>query len=125
MDELRFTACNDPADILESLKSFNSNRPEYAQVQLHWIPWDHQKQELTAIALYGKGGDVSQVGGPLVSDLVAMTALRPFTSREIEVLGGASAFSQAAWSNSRRTGDGHLYAVPWIIDRAIYKLQEA
>jgi len=121
MNELRFTACNDSDDILESLKPFNSNRPEHAQVQLHWIPWDHQKQELNAIALYGKGGDVSQVGGPLVSDLVTMNALRPFTSREIEVLGGASAFSQVAWSNSRRTADGNVYAVPWIIDpRAIF-----
>lgn len=121
MKELRFSVCNEPDDVEATLKLFNQKHLSAGQVQLHWVPWDHQKQELTAMALYGQGADVSQVGGPVVSDLVAMNALRPFSSDEINSLGGSEAFSPIAWQNSRRTSDGLVYAVPWVLDsRAIF-----
>jgi multiple sugar transport system substrate-binding protein len=121
MKEVRFSVCNEPDDVQATLKLFNQKHLSATQVQLHWVPWDHQKQELTAMALYGKGVDVSQVGGPVVSDLIAMNALRPFSSEEINSLGGSEAFSPIVWHNSRRTSDGLVYAVPWVLDsRAIF-----
>ena len=120
MKELRFSYCNEPSDVLDILKPFNADRPATAQVQLHLMPWDNYKQELTAMALYSQGADISQVGGPLVNDLIAMKALRPFTKGEVDSLGGTSAFSQVAWENSRRKSEGLIYAIPWTIDpRAI------
>ena len=121
MKELRFSVCNEPTVVHEVLQSFNRNRPPAAKVQLHWLPWDHQKQELTAMAIHGSGADVSQVGSPMISDLIAMDALRPFTPAETRTLGDAQAFSPLVWQQSRLATDEQLYAVPWIIDaRAIY-----
>lgn len=125
MKELSFSVCNEPSNTFEILDHFNTKRPTYAQVRLHWLPWDHQKQELTAMAFYGKGADVSQVEGPVVSDLVAMNLLLPFTGSEIDSLGGVSAFSQVAWMNSRREFDGKVYAIRCIIDaRTIFYWQD-
>ena len=76
MKEIHFSVCNEPSEVDEVLKAFNQKRSAIAQAQLHWIPWDHQKDELNAMALHGKGADVSQVGGPVVNDLIAMNALR-------------------------------------------------
>jgi multiple sugar transport system substrate-binding protein len=120
MKQIHFSVFNEPSAVDEVLKAFNQKRSAIAQV--HGISWDHQKDEMTAMALHGKSVfDVSQVGGPLVNDLVAMNALRPFTSSEITALGGVSAFSPIAWKNSRHTLDGSVFAIPWIIDsRAIY-----
>ena len=36
------------------------------------------------MALYGQSVDVSLVDAPVLNDLVAMHALRPFTQREID-----------------------------------------
>ena len=121
MKELRFSVCNEPSVVHEVLQPFDRNRPPAAKVQLHWLPWDHQKQELTAMAIHGGGADVSQVGGPMINDLIAMDALRPFAPIEIEALGGSAAFSPLTWQSPRLTSTGSIYALPWIIDaRAIY-----
>jgi multiple sugar transport system substrate-binding protein len=85
------------------------------------MPWDDYKQELTAVALHGRGMDVSQVGGPLVNDLVAMNALRAFTEQEINLVGGVPAFSTVAWTSSKRVAGRHTWAIPWLVDpRAIF-----
>ena len=55
MKELSFSVCNEPSNTFEILDHFNTKRPTYAQVRLHWLPWDHQKQELTAMAFLWKG----------------------------------------------------------------------
>lgn len=120
MRELKFSVCNEVNAVHDVLKPFNENRPANAQVNLQWIPWDQQKKEMTSMALYGQGVDVSQVGGPVVSDLVSMNALRPFSSGELDILGGGAAYSQMVWNNSRREADEKVYAIPWIVDaRAI------
>jgi len=102
------------------LESFNAARSASSGARVTVIPWDAYKDELTAIAIYGKGPDISQVGAPLVNDLVVMNALRPFTSREIANFGGQSTFHATAWQSSRRVHEGHIWAIPWLADpRAI------
>jgi multiple sugar transport system substrate-binding protein len=92
-----------------------------SQISTHLMPWDSYKQELTAIALHGRGVDVSQVGGPLVNDLVAMNGLRPFSEQEIDAMGGMSAFSTTAWMSSKKQAGKQTWAIPWVVDpRAIF-----
>ena len=121
MKELKFSISDTPTDIIDVLRPFNKKRSADKQVLLQKVPWEHAKQELTAMALYSQGVDVSQVGGPFVDDLIAMRALRPFSNREIDSMGGPSAFSKVAWENAHRASEGHIFAVPWIVDpRAIF-----
>jgi multiple sugar transport system substrate-binding protein len=59
-----------------------------------------------------------------------MRALRPFTQREINTLGGSDTFVPASWEASLVPGRGRGWAIPWLTDvRVIYywrdMLQEA
>jgi multiple sugar transport system substrate-binding protein len=108
------------ADLDAVLVPFNRARSASSGARVTVIPWDIYKDDLTAIAIYGKGPDISQVGATLVNDLVVMNALRPFTSREVANFGGPSTFHAAAWQSSRRVHEGHIWAIPWLADpRAI------
>jgi multiple sugar transport system substrate-binding protein len=105
-----------PADLEAVLKPFNMSRSAASAVKVTVTPWETYKDEITATAIYGKGPDVSQVGAPLVNDLVVMNSLRPFTSREILGLGGPSTFHTVAWQSSRRVYEGQIWAMPWLSD---------
>jgi multiple sugar transport system substrate-binding protein len=104
------------ADLEAVLKPYNMTRAASSAVHISVIPWETYKDELTATAIYGKGPDISQVGAPLVNDLVVMNALRPFTSREILGFGGSSTFHATAWQSSRRVFEGQIWAMPWLSD---------
>jgi multiple sugar transport system substrate-binding protein len=71
---------------------------------------------MTSMAIHGHGIDVSQIGAPVVNDLVAMNVLRPFTAREMAVLGGENAFTVAAWQSSLRIAENKIWAIPLISD---------
>jgi len=105
-----------PADLEAVLKPYNMLRSAASAVKVNVIPWESYKDEVTAIAIYGKGPDISQVGAPLVNDLVVMNSLRPFTSREILGFGGPSTFHSVAWQSSRRVYEGQIWAIPWLSD---------
>ena len=124
MPPIEITIClsrdQSSANLDSVLEPFNASRPTHNQTHSTVIPWDTYKDELTAVAIYGKGPDVSQVGAPLVNDLVVMNALRPFSSREIVNFGGSPSFHPVAWQSSRRVYEGQIWAVPWLADpRAI------
>jgi multiple sugar transport system substrate-binding protein len=118
MNTIRFSICKDRNDPIEPFEAVvaSFSKGHSSPVQLHSIPWDNYKQEVTAMALYGQGVDVSQVGAPVINDLVAMNALRPFTQREIGSFGGPSAFAPVAWNKMLSTDEVSAYAMPWIVD---------
>ena len=103
-------------DIDHLLEPFNAKRSADNQAKVRVIVWDNYKTELTSMALYGRGSDISQVGAPLMSDLLAMNALRPFKEIEITSLGGAEAFNPIAWQSSRRVFEKQVWAIPWLAD---------
>jgi len=122
MAALKFSICKDPNDSLEpyqgALAAFNCVQAE--PVQLQEIPWGNYKQEITTMAIHAKGGDVSQVGAPMVNDLTAMNSLRSYSPREIDSFGGYSAFAPVAWSNMLNLDRTSVFALPWVVDpRAI------
>jgi multiple sugar transport system substrate-binding protein len=89
--------------------------------QIRTMSWETAWAELMKAALYQHGPDVSQIGASWISNLAAMRALRPFTQREIDNLGGPDAFVTASWEASQVPGRGRGWAIPWLTDvRVIY-----
>jgi multiple sugar transport system substrate-binding protein len=84
--------------------------------RLKVLAWDDEWKEFTNYAVYRIGPDISQVGSPLVGDLVSMNALRPFTHRELGSMGGMEAYEPAAWTSSRRADFEQVWAIPWTAD---------
>ncbi|MFZ6027895.1 MAG: extracellular solute-binding protein [Chloroflexota bacterium] len=117
---LQFSVCG--ADTVatktqESLEPFNRRlRSVDRSFQVVAIPWSDYRNELTRMAIYGQGMDVAQVGARLANDLQAMNALRPFTSAEIDALGGEAGFLPVAWKQTNRLVDGQVWTLPWLLD---------
>ncbi len=114
--KVEYTTCGHGAEVSQWLNQVARDAISSMSLDVVDIPWDDVKQEITAIGIYSKGPDASQVGAPLVNDLVAMNALRPFSARELERLGGQAAFAPVAWQNSLRYADGCLWSVPLFAD---------
>jgi multiple sugar transport system substrate-binding protein len=119
MSPLQLSICGPQTNVAVMqglLKPYNAARPIEAQTQVTAVPWDHYKQELTQIAVRNQGLGVAQVGAPVVNDLLAMNALHPLSASEFTTLGGQAAFSKISWENTNRVVDGHVWAIPWLVD---------
>ena len=98
------------------LEPFNAARRPDSRAQVVGIPWTDTWAELLKIALYKTGADVSQIGAPLVGDMLSMNALRPFSAREVVPLGGEGVFHPAAWKSAHRKDAENVWAIPWLAD---------
>jgi len=119
MDEIEFSMCiteyQDISPLSQLLKGFKR------RCRVRTILWKDAPSELSNMAIYNRGADVSQVGAPTVGDLVSMNALRPFTPEEVYSIGGEQAFLPMAWESSRRIERQQVWAIPWLADpRAIF-----
>jgi multiple sugar transport system substrate-binding protein len=109
-----FSLCVDPGQDTSYLESMLHALPFTVNVTA--LPWESSWRRFTDYAVYQQGADASQVGAPLVGDLIAMNALRPFTGREMAQLGGEAAFEPVAWQSANRVMHGQVWAVPWTAD---------
>lgn len=119
MSPLKFSVCGGEKEgmLMQALlESYNASRPPESRVEVTNIPWGEYKDTLTQMALHGRGMGVSEVGAPVVNDLLAMDALRPFSATELASLGGQAAFSKTAWDDTNRVVDGQVWAIPWMTD---------
>ncbi len=90
-------------------------------VRVRALPWATGWADLVKTALYGSGADVSEIGTTWCASFVSMNALRPFAPREVDALGGESAFLAPSWQSGMLPGDERMWAVPWLADlRLIY-----
>ncbi len=109
------------------LKQYQHSHPNI-EFELQNFDWSEAWPQLMRIMLDKGKVVVSEVGSPWVSDFVAMRGLRPFSSIEVETLGGIKSFFPAPLSNvmmSPSSPDiaGHptLFALPARVDvRLIY-----
>jgi multiple sugar transport system substrate-binding protein len=86
-------------------------------VQVTSIPWDTLWHELVNVGLYKHGADVSQIGTTWIGGLMAMDALRPYSTTEIAHLGGEAAFLPAAWqANLLKEQPNNVWAIPLVAD---------
>jgi len=91
------------------------------QVHVQQINWAFAWDELLRIALYGQGPDISEIGSTWLSSLVEMDALRPLTSRYVNLLGDRVFFYPAARWAVMDPKDNRIWAVPLFTDtRVIY-----
>ncbi|HTP06795.1 MAG TPA: hypothetical protein VMP08_00990, partial [Anaerolineae bacterium] len=88
----------------------------HVQVHLQCLDWVTDRHELTKMALYHHGPDVSEVGSSLVSEKVVMNALRPFAPWELAKIGKPIEFVPACWSTTQVADDGQVWAVPWLAE---------
>jgi ABC-type glycerol-3-phosphate transport system substrate-binding protein len=99
------------------LAGYNDMFPKSLSVNVDNIEWDESKRTLTQIALQNSGDGVANVPFALVSSLVEMQALRPFTSAEFNSLGGPTAFLKGALdSTNNRLIDNQVWGIPWMVD---------
>ena len=92
-------------------------------IDAHIIPmrWATYWKDILNIALFKHGADVSQVGAPSTGAVVSMNALRDFTPREIEMVGGAEIFLPASWQTTQIRSAPGVWAMPFVSDvRTIY-----
>ncbi len=79
------------------------------RVHLRLLSWDEAWNTLVKSSIYQEGPDVSEIGSTWVGDLVGMNALRAFSAKEVESLGGSSAYLPMTWQAGRE------WAVPWVV----------
>jgi multiple sugar transport system substrate-binding protein len=85
--------------------------------------WDTALRELTRLSIHkSKSGlHVSQIAAPWIDDFVSFRALRSFSDKEIDAIGGASGFLPAAWKTVHMPWGKEVWAIPWLADlRVIY-----
>jgi len=85
----------------------------HIKIELTTMSWERAWAKLLTYALQGEGPDVSHVGSTWVSSLVTMNAVREFSPREVETLGGAQAFTAPAWQSATLQGDPRVWSIPW------------
>jgi multiple sugar transport system substrate-binding protein len=110
----------DTSTLRKLLEKFQDSSPVLTQVDVYSIPWEAYRQELTAMVIHNRMGDVSQAGAPVVSDMMAMNALRPFAPQEVEQMGGKAAFVPVAWQSTQQISDKQVWSIPWMADPRVF-----
>jgi len=121
MDEqLELSVCQNPSpepalDLLPLIERVG------VKCRLRLMRWESAWNELVRVALDRVGPNVSQIGTTWVGNLAAMDVLRPFTLKEIEALGGSSAFLSSSWETALFVDQPQFWAIPWLAtSRVIY-----
>ena len=78
-------------------------------LSVHFSPYENAWPEVANAMLYRIGPDVSEVGSTWVKSLAASDALLPFTSKQLEELGGISAFI----NTSDQRIDQEIFSIPF------------
>lgn len=86
------------------------------QVNLQCLDWPTAKHDLTKVALYHHGPDVSEIGSTWASELIAMNAIRPFAPWDLAKIGKPIEFVPACWSTTQAASDGQVWALPWLAE---------
>jgi multiple sugar transport system substrate-binding protein len=106
------------AEILKPLlESFQVRN--YVRVRLRVMGWDTGWSEITRIALYQHGPDVSEIGSTWTSSLVAMNALRQFTAGETAAIGPDSTFIPPAWGTVLAPNETQPWGIPFLSEAII------
>lgn len=119
-DELELSVCQNPGpesirDLLPLVERSG------VKCRLRVMRWEKAWNELVRVALDRVGPNVSQIGTTWVGNFAAMDVLRPFTMKEIDALGGPTAFLASSWETVLFVDQPQIWAIPWLADlRIIY-----
>jgi len=87
-------------------------RKSGVKIDASFVDWNTIWRELVNIGIYRRGADVAEVGTTWLDSLVAMNALRPFTSAEVERMGGEAAYIPATWSAASLGENSRVWGIP-------------
>lgn len=85
----------------------------HIKIDLIHMGWEGAWAKLLTYALQGQGPDISHVGSTWVSSLVTMNAVREFSPREVEMMGGPQVFTTPAWQSATLQDDQRVWSMPW------------
>jgi multiple sugar transport system substrate-binding protein len=111
-EKLSFSVIGDITPELRKLLS-EFEQIRHIKIELTSMSWERAWPKLLAYALQGQGPDISHVGSTWVSSLVTMNAVREFSPREVETMGGAQVFTAPAWQSATLQGDPRIWSMPW------------
>ena len=107
-----FSVIGEPSqDLLGLLDEFQQIRK--VEIKMEQMNWDGAWAKLLSYALQGGSPDVSHIGSTWASSLLTMNALREFSTREVEALGGEGIFVPPAWQSATIYGDKRVWSIPW------------
>ncbi len=107
-------------DLNKVLAGFTQQNPNI-KVNVTVVDWGDALTKITTSLQTGVGPDITQVGTTWVGGFAATKGLRPFSDAEIQAVGGASAFTDAAWDTTHMLGSKEIVAMPWFVEtRALY-----
>jgi multiple sugar transport system substrate-binding protein len=86
------------------------------RVRVQQLSWQDAWSEIVKYALYKHGPDISEIGSTWLGVLVEMDALHPFSSGDVQAMGGREAFLPAAWQSCTTIGSEAIWAAPWLAD---------
>lgn len=121
MREIEFSVMENAAGDAKHLRTLldQFEKEQHIHVNLTGIPWSRGWSDISKFGIFGNGPDVSSIGSTWVGSLASMQALRPFTARDINVIGGADAFFKGNWQVGFLSNDPKQWAVPWLGDTQV------
>ena len=128
MVEIEFSVMENNPDSVNRLRSLLQvfETQNHIRVRLVAVPWSQGWAEIAKSGIYEHGPDVSEVGTTWIGSLAAMNALRPFTSREVQALGGTGAYFESLWHTGFLPNDPTPWAIPLTGDLLVlYYLKDA
>ena len=101
-----------PDNALANLRKYEIE--SMTQVDVTNLSWDDARQCLGDYALFRSGPDVSGIGIHLLDHFFHMSVLRPFSSKELELISDGTVYPAANWGEVMQ--GGNVYAIPWTTD---------
>ena len=100
--------------LCEIIKNFEQTRHHTVIPTFH--SWASVWHALVNVGIYRRGADIAEVGTTWLDSLISMNALRPFSDRDLAILGGAPAFLPSAWHSATVEGRDEVWAIPFRLD---------
>ena len=123
MQEIEFSVMEgheeESRDLIPLMDEFE--KKHHIHVNIVTIPWKTAWDQNVKYGIYGNGPDVSAIGASWIGSLASMQALRPFTQKEIQALGGADTYFESIWQVGKLMNNPTTWAIPWLGDvRVLY-----
>jgi multiple sugar transport system substrate-binding protein len=98
----------------QTLRQF-SEKSHVTAKSIHYS-WEQIWRELVSVGIYRRGPDLAEVGTSWMESLAAMNALRPFSKKDVDVIGGEAAFIPSSWKSTSIGGDSQVWGIPFRAD---------
>ena len=116
MEKIKFSVMHHSPQMLDTLRGLleQFTAEHHFEVELIELDWNTARDDLTRVALYQQGPDLSEVGSTWITDLASMDALHPFHPSELPDVLRIENYNPGVWQQIRMFGDHTIWAIPWL-----------